>query len=754
MSFQSWTLKYKGRNIDINIPLVQGGSALMQQLEVLDFTHSQTPYNSPAEMFNAVRQLLPDMDNATISYFTMSENNGNVAIPSELIYKKPLLYCGKFYDSTDTIISLKNKLEYLDTGNYLDLYYDEHHNTNYPPSYNICESDGTIISGNNNYYHMFNEVSYRRSGSPVGSVGFPFIEVWDYDDIFSEHNSFHFIRFFNAEFISPSFDGYGIDVDLFELPMNSSMLYYLTNGAQGERHTDTKDKNKYTHSQPSDDGGNGPAKFERHPLSHKPLPHNFYSDCGLMTVFIPTMAQLKDLSNYLWSPNGLDLNQFKKIQNNPFDLLLGLNFIPFNATKSGTKGVNVGNILAVDTNISMDYTNQENYEFDFGSVQIDEEYCAFLDYAPHSRMTIHLPYIGEQVIDSDMLRYGDYNPHKFHLRYKYNIVTGTVVAYLESDDGIIINTWASNVATPIPLATNDFTNTINGLIGMATTCCAGLVSGGVMGALGGVTGTATAMTSLKPTITHSGGIGSSASMLAPTDDAYIIVQQPQASVDDLYSHYRGLPRNTLATIKSVSAYGYNEVESVRLAVLNATENEKQEIENILKSGYIYGDADEGVHSKITLPSSDNVQFALYQTNASNIRIDKTATLLHNYNNITLKEGTSITHPTIRLNAGDTNVTRGNYAYIPKFNRFYYVQDVRSICADIWEIDLKCDVLMSFRDDIIDQKVIFKRSESANNLYLNDDRLQIDSRTNVYNYVFPHKIESNGTYVLLMAGNNS
>lgn len=751
MSYQSWTLKYNGRNIDINIPLVQGGSPLLEQLETLDFRHVSEPYSNPSVMYERLHQLLPDIDYATMSFFPLfTVNQGNIPVPTELMYNTPFLYCSPFYDTRPNLISFNGKLEDVDTGNYLDLEYGN----NFPPSYNICESDGTIIKESSYYAHMFNEENYNKNGSPIGSVGFPIIEVWDYDDIFSNHNNLYFINFFDADFISPSYDGYGIKVDLFGATMDGCMLKWLTNSNQGERHTDTKDKNKYTHSQPSDDGGNGPAKFERHPLSHKPLPHNFYSDCGLMTVFIPTMAQLKDLSNYLWSASGLDLNQFKKIQNNPFDLLLGLNFIPFNATKSGTKGVNVGNILAVDTGVSMDYTDQENYEFNFGSVKIDEEYCAFLDYAPHSRMTIHLPYIGAQPIDSDMLRYGDYNKHTFHLRYKYNIVTGTVVAYLESDDGLIINTWASNVATPIPLATNDFTNTINGLVGLATSSVLGGVTGGVMGAMtGGVTGTASAMTSLKPTITHSGGIGSSASMLAPTDEAYIIVEQPQASVDDLYAHYRGLPRNTLATIKSVSAYGYNEVESIKLAVLNATENEKQEIENILKSGYIYGDPDDGVHSKITLPSSNNVQFALYQTNSSNIRIDKTATLLHNYDNLVIKEKTSIINPTIILNASDTNVTRGNYAYIPRFKRFYYVQDVKSVKQDIWEIDLKCDVLMSFRDDIIDQKVIFKRSESANNLYLNDDRLQIDSRVNVYNYVFPHKIESNGTYVLLMAGNN-
>lgn len=748
MAYKSWNFKYKGKNIDINIPLVTGGSGVLERLELLDFSHQQAPYPSVDAMLRALGSVLPDYENATISFFDIS--NYHAIVESNLIYKKPFLYCGEFYDSTSWIESLNGKLEYIDTSNYLDLKY-----TTFPPSFDIKDSDNNIIRGTGNYYWIFNTETYRRNGADVGSVGFPIIEVWDYSDIYSNRNNMYWVNLFNGAFSNPQFDGLGIDFSNFALPMDNNALKYLTNGAQGETKRDEKEKNPYSNSQPKDDGGNGPTNFTRTSNSKKPLPPSFYSECGLLTVYIPTLAQLKDLSNYLWSPNGLDLNQFKKIQNNPFDLLLGLNYIPFPVEKTGTTGVNVGNILAVDTNLRMDYTTKENYEFSFGSVDITEEYNAFLDYAPHSRMTIHLPYIGAQPIDADMLRHGDFNPHKFSLKYKYNIVTGTVVAYLESDDGLIIQTWASNVATPIPLASNDFSNTINGLVGLATSSVLGGVTGGVMGAMtGGITGTASAMTSLKPTITHSGSIGSSASMLAPTDEAYIIIEQPQASVSDTYSHYRGFPRNTTGKISSSNNYGYNEIESVRLAVLNATENEKQEIENILKSGYIYGDADEGVHSKITLPTSNNVQFALYQTNSSNIRIDKTATLLHNYDNLVIKDKTSIINPTIILNASDTNVTRGNYAYIPRFNRFYYVQDVKSVAQDIWEIDLKCDVLMSFRDDIVDQTVIFKRSESAYNLYLNDDRLQIDNRTNIYNYIFPHKFNTVGTYVLLLAGNNT
>ena len=58
---------------------------------------------------------------------------------------------------------------------------------------------------------------------------------------------------------------------------------------------------------------------------------------------------------------------------------------------------------------------------------------------------------------------------------------------------------------------------------------------------------------------------------------------------------------------------------------------------------------------------------------------------------TLKEETSITNPTIRIsyNGALQNV---NYFYVPQFQRYYFVTDIRSIRNNIWDISGHCDVL--------------------------------------------------------------
>ena len=46
---------------------------------------------------------------------------------------------------------------------------------------------------------------------------------------------------------------------------------------------------------------------------------------------------------------------------------------------------------------------------------------------------------------------------------------------------------------------------------------------------------------------------------------------------------------------------------------------------------------------------------------------------------TLKNNTSITHPTILLQLSDyDNVRQTNYCFIPDFNRYFYIDDIRIV----------------------------------------------------------------------------
>ena len=524
--------------------------------------------------------------------------------------------------------------------------------------------------------------------------------------------------------------------------------------------------NPYEDYQSEDEGGPGTNDWSSDPIPERDLPPDYYGESGLVTIWTPTSAELKDFGNYLWSNNGLDMNQLKKIVNNPFDLVLGLQWLPLKVTIAGQKPVNVGNILGVDTNLSMSYPTHENYRFDFGSIDEDlqPESKSFVSYSPYTRMSISIPFIGKQAIDADLIR----KNLPINLKMKYNIVNGTICAYLYGKDETLLYQWLGNVPSTIPVAQNDHTTAIAGMAGIVAGAVGGAVTGAVVGgAAGAVVGGLTnavagaASADLKPTVTTTGSYSGNGSSLNATSYAYIEVMAANLSIANSHEHYLGYPRNTSGQIKD--SYGFNSVKAARVGIKRATDSEKEEIKQLLETGYVYGDVKYNskteTKSGSTIPkpsviADDSLQLMLYQTGASNIRIDKDCHHLHTYSSLTLKEPCSIQEPIVKLSASDTNVKKGNYCYIPKFDRFYYITDVTSLPGGLWELHLKCDVLMSFREEIVELHAVFNHSEWANNLYLNDGTLQIDSRPRTKIARFPNPLlDDDGTYVLIMAGGN-
>lgn len=74
-------------------------------------------------------------------------------------------------------------------------------------------------------------------------------------------------------------------------------------------------------------------------------------------------------------------------------------------------------------------------------------------------------------------------------------------------------------------------------------------------------------------------------------------------------------------------------------------------------------------------------------------------------NIVLKDDVNIVNPILLIK----NFTGGNYAYIDKFNRYYYISSIE-LTGDIYKLFLNVDVLGSFKNDIIngdffDEKII-------------------------------------------------
>ena len=117
----------------------------------------------------------------------------------------------------------------------------------------------------------------------------------------------------------------------------------------------------------------------------------------------------------------------------------------------------------------------------------------------------------------------------------------------------------------------------------------------------------------------------------------------------------------------------------------------------------------------------------------------------------LRDECSITSPSILVEA--TSLVDYNYCYIPKFKRYYFISDITSVRNNLWRVSLKCDVLESFKSDILNSSCIINKQSGigkSNNLFDDGSYVnEIDTFTEVAE--FSSGFNSSGEFILLTAG---
>mgnify|MGYP007106264612 FL=1 len=141
--------------------------------------------------------------------------------------------------------------------------------------------------------------------------------------------------------------------------------------------------------------------------------------------------------------------------------------------------------------------------------------------------------------------------------------------------------------------------------------------------------------------------------------------------------------------------------------------------------------------------------SLFKTNSENNRVVKTLTDEKQLSG-ELRNQTSVLNPSIRIESAD-NISAYNYAYISEFGRYYYITDIVSVRTNCWVVSLRCDVLMSYKDEIKTITGVVVRQESNPNKLLVDrlERIQSDKEIDILYY--PDAFSKNLQYVLVTAG---
>lgn len=104
-----------------------------------------------------------------------------------------------------------------------------------------------------------------------------------------------------------------------------------------------------------------------------------------------------------------------------------------------------------------------------------------------------------------------------------------------------------------------------------------------------------------------------------------------------------------------------------------------------------------------------MKLKIYNNNSNGSVINKNIIFINELE-FNLKSDNSILQPILVLK----NYIGGNYCYIDEFKRYYYINDVRILKGGLYELHLNVDVLMTYKDTIINNPITTQKIVKLNN----------------------------------------
>ena len=330
------------------------------------------------------------------------------------------------------------------------------------------------------------------------------------------------------------------------------------------------------------------------------MPMQSALNSGMVRMYQMDTTQLNAFAKFLWNADLFDdweafINTLKQWFENPLDSIISLNISPvdifYDYDNNVTNTPNPVNIklTTVDTGVKGLLCQTSYKQISMGKLNLKPYYNSYLDCNPHTRFSIYLPYIGFNELDPNVLfsSGGTF----IEVVYSIDVMTGVCVANIlieKESNGTklkhVIYSFSGNVNTQIPISSSDMKSFINATF-------SAIASGVAIGATGGaatplVAGSMAAqqaitMASQKVNVAYGGGMSLETGMFG-IQYPYLIITRPREARPTHHQKQNGLPSEIGGKLSAFS--GFTQVSSVKVEIPNATEEEKNEIERLLKEG--------------------------------------------------------------------------------------------------------------------------------------------------------------------------
>ena len=329
-------------------------------------------------------------------------------------------------------------------------------------------------------------------------------------------------------------------------------------------------------------GGGGSYDFHSDPLGFSDLPGISIIDSGIATMWTPSPAQIQGLVNFLWSDDFFD--NIIKLVADPLENIIQFGIVPFSLDnyKGTAKDVMIGN---VNSEVVMTPLTRQYIHVSLGSVKIPEAWGTVMDYEPNTKISIFVPYVGV----FDMVASEVMNADSVELAYNIDLLSGDFIAEIKVNKhypkGVHLNGLvyhkAGNLMTKLPLTGANYGRMYPSMLSGVAQTISGVGAGSLGSVAGGVANTL--ISSFSVPVERTGAYTGSAAMMG-CEIPHIILSQPVQVKPARYNEYEGFA--SYITYKLSNLSGFTKCESVIDNTVSAPDDEKAEIERLLKEGVI------------------------------------------------------------------------------------------------------------------------------------------------------------------------
>lgn len=292
------------------------------------------------------------------------------------------------------------------------------------------------------------------------------------------------------------------------------------------------------------------------------------SGIGVLTsTFHMTKERIKQLGQFLWGSSIFD--EFSLINNNPIENIISCKAIPYNISGT-TQEITLGN---VKTSVNGEKISQNFSKQTIGSVAVAEYYHNFLDYAPYTNVIIYLPYVGFKELDASLVM-----GKTLKIVYTLDVITGGCLAQIYVGK-IRLYEFTGNIGVDVSITASNRAQVEGAYISAGVGVVSSAMNGNATGVADSIIGAATSQY-------HYSGTGNpNPSCVASTNrTCYVVIDRPQYQPLNAFNHTRGRMCCLSKTIGSLRGYTVCD-KNIDISGISATDEEKEEIVNILSSGF-------------------------------------------------------------------------------------------------------------------------------------------------------------------------